>query len=314
MVLALRLYFTTENGCQVFCVQLSLSIPRRKTENEKPPTGLGTVVSRVYDRHAMLLPQDSFEAKLFSDYKISVYRGNSDHGSPRIVSPFTHESDVINTICQRPWSHILWKKKYRKGVNFLKVELMVLDFDEKRSLDWAYQTFKDYQHVIAPTQSHGKNGEDRFRLVIPWEESITDPKVYSYNIEQAIKLYGADKACKCTARFWKPSKFLYSLAREGACMPVAPLPPQVPVAKRPPRLDHPVIVPLWLVRAIANDTWSPGHRNRNVFKYACALADFSSLNEASIIEYLQRFAQWSPGEASEFQSTIQSALRRTRGS
>ena len=114
------------------------------------------------------------------------------------------------------WSPIVWKYGIRKSENFLYADFLVLDIDEPTEpLEQTVKRFCDHKIIIATTKSHQKekNGIicDRFRMIIPFDQRITDVVQYKYNMEFILEQCEfADKACKDAARLFFPcQKIVY---------------------------------------------------------------------------------------------------------
>lgn len=127
------------------------------------------------------------------------------------------------------WSPIVWRDGVRRQDNFLFADYCVLDFDTpEMSLRQALHSFCDMRHIIGVTKSHhkDKNGEvcDRFRVVIPFEERITDLRHYRYVMYKILSRHPVDKVCKDGARFFYPCTDIISLDKEGYNEEVPPVP------------------------------------------------------------------------------------------
>lgn len=108
------------------------------------------------------------------------------------------------------WSPIIWNTGKRDRRYFRACDLLVLDFDEGLRIEEAKRRFCDCQHIIAPTKSHTEE-EHRFRLIIPLERPIIAREEYEVFMKLMVRKYDADYLCKDAARFYFPSKSVYSL-------------------------------------------------------------------------------------------------------
>jgi hypothetical protein len=122
-------------------------------------------------------------------------------------------NQIADTMLTNVWSPNIFTNGHRANETFRSSFFLVLDFDDGSfTLKDAYHHFIDYRCIIGTTKSHGvvseKNptGADRFRVVIPWEKTISDPLVYSYNMEQVVDKYDCDTSCVDPARFYFPCK------------------------------------------------------------------------------------------------------------
>lgn len=133
---------------------------------------------------------------------------------------FDHIRDVI---LSRPWSSIVWQNGRRLEKNFISSDWLVLDYDEHvLTLDQAKKNFCDYQNIISVTRSHTENCH-HLRVCIPWSEQITDVELFKYNFRKNAEFYGSDLRALTAARFFWPSKGIYSVNTEGDQMEVMPL-------------------------------------------------------------------------------------------
>jgi hypothetical protein len=91
----------------------------------------------------------------------------------------------------------------------------------------ALRDWVDTVHIIGTTKSHqvqkkGKPAKDRFRIIVPWSEPITDAATYSYNVELLIRRYNADETCSDAARFFWPCRTIVHVEDSGYLQPVQP--------------------------------------------------------------------------------------------
>jgi len=153
---------------------------------------------------------------------------NEKQTSFKIVGINTFE-ELAQLIIKYAWSPIIWANGRRNGVNFHVAYFAVLDFDAPGyTLLQCKNDFCDMMHSIGTTKSHQKekNGVicDRFRLVVLFEEPITDLQLYRHNLRQLADQYEADIACVDGARFFYPCKEIVSLSDEGFTLEIKPLP------------------------------------------------------------------------------------------
>lgn len=114
---------------------------------------------------------------------------------------------LAETIIKNDWSQGLFKDNYRKAENFYHADVIGLDVDDGLSLEDAKKCFREYQHIIIPSKSHGlsKNGKiaDRFRVVLPLSQTITKKEIYSATWESLFQRFPfIDKAAKDCSRFY----------------------------------------------------------------------------------------------------------------
>lgn len=122
-------------------------------------------------------------------------------------------------ITQNVWSPIVWKDGRRLSKNFLSCSYFVLDFDSgewtiEKTINWCEEN--DYAAIIGTTKSHQKEkisdaglvqrACDRFRLVIPFDSTISDRDLYNHQLKTACKRIPSDSSCTDAARFFYPCK------------------------------------------------------------------------------------------------------------
>lgn len=178
---------------------------------------------------------------------------------------------IAKGICRFPWSPVVWRDGYRKKVNFLCADLLVLDFDDgEMTLAEAVENyFCDYVHIIGTTKSHqveksDKPPCDRFRVVIPFEKRIRDLYTYEHQLRAARRNYPIDGGCKDGGRYFAQCKEIVSVNTEGEVWNIVAPPPK---RKSTPRaikyLKNGVIPPK--AREIFEHGLMPGMRNDSFF-------------------------------------------------
>lgn len=144
-------------------------------------------------------------------------------------------------VCASVWSPIIWKDGVRRGENFLSAKYAGLDFDDGQwDLDEARAFFESsgVNYLLGTTKSHrlNKNGlvADRFRVILPFENIITDPQLYCYNMWSLSQDLPIDPACKDAGRFFYPCKEIVSHKnRPGAQLKVRQKPKESVKPKEP---------------------------------------------------------------------------------
>ena len=194
------------------------------------------------------------------------------------IFPWTGLDLVAEVICERVWSPIIWIDGQRKRANFLACDLLVLDFDDGRpTLAEACDLFCNYAHIIATTKSHrqekdGKPACDRFRLVVPFAETVTDIAKYEYTLAVVTKKTGADKSAKDGGRFFWPSKEVVSIDCCGMAAQTK-APPQPVDDRKVPWWRHPVKGPISdkTRDALENGVYNQSERNPTIYVAAMDL-------------------------------------------
>lgn len=124
-----------------------------------------------------------------------------------------------SVMSQHVWSAIVWENGDRAELNFRGASFAVLDFDTpEMPLREALNTFSDSCHIIGTTKSHQKekNGVicDRYRVVLPFTQEITDLAQYRFNMRLFYNKYPCDK-CIDGARYFFPCTEIVSVVSDG---------------------------------------------------------------------------------------------------
>ena len=145
--------------------------------------------------------------------------------------------ELASVILKTNYSQSVYKNNYRNLENFLSSELIGIDVDnegpnDNNTIEQAFEFFKDYKHIIAPSKSHRieKHGKiaDRFRIILFLEKEITSPKDFTSTWSSIKSVYpAADDACKDASRFFYPSSEIYSKNPNGKLWPVTEYNPDI---------------------------------------------------------------------------------------
>ena len=154
------------------------------------------------------------------------------------VASFTTSAEVVQIICNKTWSPMVFESGRRLSVNFAASSLCVLDVDDGLSLEDALVEFADFRHVIATTKSHQnpkseKPLGDRYRVVLWFDEVIETREKF----ERVMKYYltqwpFADPQCKDAARFYWACVKEASIREEGTLLSTSV---QLPSPRRRPQ-------------------------------------------------------------------------------
>lgn len=138
--------------------------------------------------------------------------------------------ELASVMLKNNYSQSVFKNNYRNLENFLSTELIGIDVDnegpnDNYTIEQAFEFFKDYKHIIAPSKSHRKDKHgkiaDRFRIILFLEKEITNPKDFTATWSEIKSVYpAADDACKDASRFYYPSSEIYSKNPNGKLWPV----------------------------------------------------------------------------------------------
>jgi hypothetical protein len=145
--------------------------------------------------------------------------------------------DIAKAIMAWTWSPCVWKEGIRLEDGFVYAQFCALDYDDgELTLEQAKKKYCDMTHIIGTTRSHqkpkGKEQKicDRFRVLLKFEEEITDVKIYRATMQAMLtsSLESADKKCLDGARFFWACNNIVSINAEGDyCQPVCKnLPPE----------------------------------------------------------------------------------------
>lgn len=227
---------------------------------------------------------------------------------------------LAEKILTSAWSPIVWDNNHALTANFQAAYYFVLDFDTigDEDMEGVNNSLKDFKRIIATTKSHGilKKGIvcDRYRLIIPFTNPITDYSVYKYNYELALRKYWwADHSCKCGARFFFPSKEIIYFDREAEYTWDVINPPCASTGLVDHTFTRPEItgkIPSWC-RAFINDGVLDKNNSRNttLFKVACEMSR-QGFTESKIRQVLLRAKIEWDGVALE--SAIKSAIKTVK--
>lgn len=134
----------------------------------------------------------------------------------------TNMNRLAQIVTSCVWSPIVWNSGSRNSKNFKHACFMVLDFDQpgEESMEQINNLLQDHKRIIAITRNHMKDKKglicERYRLVVPFDQIITDLDLYKHNMECAIKKYPwADSACKDGGRFFYPSSKVVYIDRDA---------------------------------------------------------------------------------------------------
>ena len=151
---------------------------------------------------------------------------------------FVETQKITPYLTSKVWSVCIWKDGRRREQNFITAKWGALDFDDGRyTLAQAKKDWNKCIHVIGTTKSHqvaksGKEPCDRFRILFPWSEPITDLRSYRWNMSQLVEKYGADEKCIDGARFYWPCSKITSIQTKGELIEIE--------HKAPPHFEQPI--------------------------------------------------------------------------
>jgi hypothetical protein len=225
--------------------------------------------------------------------------------------PITNAGTFQEIITSFVWSPIIWKDGRRKKENFLTCNYMALDFDDgEMTLGGAESWCRDrgFAFIIGTSKSHQKEkvcksgkrlpAVDRFRLVIPFAETIRNKDEYEYNMLLATETLPCDPKCKDAGRYFFPCKTITSVS-QGNGYPVFELPKgHAKAAKESAALDAEKkaerkksgTLPIWVITALRCGA-QPGERNNTCYAVARELTDLG-FSQSEIKNLLAASPAW----------------------
>lgn len=138
---------------------------------------------------------------------------------------FSTAARLWTIISRHTWSPIIFKGNYRRKTNFIFSDICALDFDGTVSIEDAIKMFDAYHCFIGSTRNHrkdrndGKGKQDRFRVLIPWQNRITRLDDYEKSMRIAVRSFpGADAAGVDGARQFLPCHEVLFVNKSGLCV------------------------------------------------------------------------------------------------
>jgi hypothetical protein len=192
------------------------------------------------------------------------------------------------------WSNMAWVGGCRSEENFSCAMWCALDFDEGPTKADVISMMREagLAYILAPTKSDGvakaktatskeKPACERFRVVLPFEDTIADLDVYRYNMTLLTQRFRADLQPVDGARCWQPSKFVEVAQLTGKAIPVNyEVPENETVAFKQAavveRIKHRAAHRTFprYVKEFLQGHINHGHRNKELFRCTCALLHF----------------------------------------
>lgn len=140
------------------------------------------------------------------------------------------EYDSVDTLAavvsSESWAPGAFTNGKRLINNLSSIDLLVLDIDDRCSIEEAKEKFKDYKHIIATSRNHQKekNGVtcDRFRVILFLSDQLTTDRDFKATWHRAKRLWPfIDAACKDSSRFFYASPGVVSINRTGRLFDVS---------------------------------------------------------------------------------------------
>lgn len=155
-----------------------------------------------------------------------------ERGAFNTPVPSATMRDIAVLIKEYVWSPIIWEKGRRLEKNYKSAQILALDFDDgKTNLGQAIKYFANCTCLIGTTRSHTAMNH-RFRVLLQFQEPITDFKQFNQNMVHFIRQYGTDKSCADGAQYYYPCKEIVYLNDVGQLINVTPyIEPEAKVTK-----------------------------------------------------------------------------------
>jgi hypothetical protein len=129
--------------------------------------------------------------------------------------------DIFKVTALYEYSATKFKNGKRNNISAKGVSSIILDIDDGQTLEEGIETFKEFKSLIVTTKSHqvDKKGliADRYRVILPLNQSIIDMEYYSKLMRCLTRFYKADIACSDPARYYSPNpkqEVYYSASEE----------------------------------------------------------------------------------------------------
>lgn len=191
--------------------------------------------------------------------------------------------------------------------------IVVLDVDGTTTIKATQELFKDYKYLIYTTKSHGKDGKDRFRLILPLNYTLEfnneDYKEFMNNIIKWLP-FTIDEASNQASKKWlsNPSGLVFK--NDGELLDALKFIPRTSrneqFEKEFSKIESMDNLERWFASRMA-----PGNRNNMMYKYAMALVDNGfTFNEVS--ERVKKFNKQSGCNlsAEELNSSILTSIAK----
>lgn len=222
------------------------------------------------------------------------------------------------------WSHITWAAGVRNEDCFACSDYLALDFDEGPTILDFVAKAEGYTYAIGPSKSHQiekisesggskKPACDRFRVLIPWSETIWDLDLFRWNMKKSIAYFGADSSTYDAARCWQPSKHIFRIV-SGQDWPVDHDIPEEETLEYREKLRNERASYYRETKTLPRSTRlflefgpPPGNRNKALFLAALSLLEYGHSSEK-----VRELCLSAPGMNyhDKFETTLKSACRR----
>ena len=168
--------------------------------------------------------------------------------------------------------------------------IVVIDVDGTATLKATQELFKDYKYIIYTTKSHGTNGQDRFRLILPLnytlEFSNDDYKEFMNNIIKWLP-FKIDETSNQASKKWLSNDKGQIFKNDGECLDALRFIPRTSRNEQFEK-DYSKIESMDNLERWFASRMIPGNRNNMMYKYAMVLVD-SGLDFNEVSERVKKF-------------------------
>ena len=191
--------------------------------------------------------------------------------------------------------------------------IIVIDVDGTATLKATQELFKDYKYIIYTTKSHGKDGQDRFRLILPLNYTLEfnndDYKEFMNNIIKWLP-FKIDETSNQASKKWLSNDKGQIFKNDGECLDALKFIPRTSRNEQFEK-DYSKIESMDNLERWFASRMVPGNRNNMMYKYAMALVD-SGMDYNTVAEKVKRFNKQSGCNlaAEELNSSILTSIAK----
>ena len=191
--------------------------------------------------------------------------------------------------------------------------IVVIDVDGTATLKATQELFKDYKYIIYTTKSHGKDGQDRFRLILPLNYTLEfnndDYKEFMNNIIKWLP-FKIDETSNQASKKWLSNDKGQIFKNDGECLDALKFIPRTSRNEQFEK-DYSKIESMDNLERWFASRMVPGNRNNMMYKYAMALVD-SGMDFNTVSDRVKKFNKQSGCNlsADELNSSILTSIAK----
>ena len=191
--------------------------------------------------------------------------------------------------------------------------IIVIDVDGTATLKATQELFKDYKYIIYTTKSHGKDGQDRFRLILPLNYTLEfnndDYKEFMNNIIKWLP-FKIDETSNQASKKWLSNDKGQIYKNDGECLDALKFIPRTSRNEQFEK-DYSKIESMDNLERWFASRMVPGNRNNMMYKYAMALVD-SGMDFNTVSDRVKKFNKQSGCNlsADELNSSILTSIAK----